>query len=397
MRRFGDGTIEARGKTSWRLRYRIKGERFTRTVHGSKSEALKALRDLLHAGGAGTHVAPNRLSFEAWIEHWLSIGCPGQRRKEIGARARERYSQLLRNHIVPALGDRPLQQLQSTEIDNLYSRLAETMAAPTLRYVHIVLGSCLATAARTGKISVNPMTQLAKVPANKSEQRATVLEPDQLQALVQGFRGSSLFLIVAVAAYTGARRGEVLALQWSDLDVAAKTLRIERSVDETRAHGLRIKSPKSARGVRTINIDDGLIALLLAERDRHLRLVAGVSESAPVDLSLVRLPADALMFPAPPAAGKPFSFTRLRVPRHVTKAFERIVPRLGFERLRFHDLRASHGTLLLDAGVPAHVVAERLGHDTAVLWRNYAKMTKSANTSAADVIGSLTKGATTSN
>jgi integrase len=396
-RAFGDGAIEARGENTWRLRYRIKGQRFTKTVHGSKSDALKALRDLLHAGDTGTHVAPDRMTLEQWISHWVSVGCPGQRRKEIGVRARERYAQLLR-HVLP-LGARPLQQLQSTEIDELYSHLATTMTAPTLRYVHIVLGSCLSAAARTGKISVNPMTQLVTVPANKIEQRATVLEPEQLRALVQGFKGSSLFLIVAVAAYTGARRGEILALQWGDLDVTAKTLRIERAVDETKA-GLRIKEPKSSRGLRTIKIDAELVATLVAERDRHLRLVAGVSETAPVDLSLVKLPAGALMFPAPPSAGKPFSFTRLRVPRHVTKAFERIAPRLGFEGLRFHDLRASHGTLLLDAGVPAHVVAERLGHDTAVLWRNYAKMTKSANTSAADVIGSLTKGAlisTTSN
>ncbi|HZC56029.1 MAG TPA: site-specific integrase [Xanthobacteraceae bacterium] len=364
-RGFRDGAVEARGENTWRLRYRIKGQRFTKTVHGSKSEAIKALRDALHAGDTGTHVAPDRLTVEAWVEVWLSAGAPGQRRKAIGARAQERYAQLLRCHVFPALGGRPLQQLQSTEIDNLYSRLAETMAAPTLRYVHIVLCSCLATAARTGKISVNPLSQVVKVPANKTEQRATALEAEQLRALVQGFRGTSLSLIVAVAAFTGARRGEILALRWDDLDVATKTLRIERSVDETRAHGLRIKSPKSARGVRAISIDAGLIALLLAERDRHLRLIAGVPESAPVDLSLVKLPTDALMFPAPPSAGKPFSFTRLRVPRHVTKAFERIAPRLGFERLRFHDLRATHGTMLPDAGLPAHVVAERLGHDTA--------------------------------
>jgi integrase len=294
-RAFGDGAIEARGENTWRLRYRIKGQRFTRTVHGSKSDALKALRDLLHAGDVGTHVAPARLTVGQWTEHWLGAGCPGQRRKEIGARARERYSQLLR-HVLPALGARPLQQLQSTEIDELYSHLATTMTAPTLRYVHIVLGSCLAAAARTGKISVNPMTQLVTVPANKIEQRATVLEPEQLRALVQGFKGSSLFLIVAVAAYTGARRGEILALQWSDLDVTAKTLRIERSVDETRELGLRLKDPKSERGKRTIAIDAELVASLVAERDRHLRLVAGVSESAPVDLSLVKLPAGALMF-----------------------------------------------------------------------------------------------------
>jgi integrase len=154
-----------------------------------------------------------------------------------------------------------------------------------------------------------------------------------------------------------------------------------------------MKDPKSERGKRTITIDDDLIALLLAERERHLRIVAGVPDGAAVDLSLVKLPAEALMFPRLPGSGKRFSFTEFRVPRHVTKQFERIVPRLGFAGLRFHDLRGTHATLLLHAGVPAHVVAERCGHDTAVLWSNYAKMTKSANASAADVVSALTKGA----
>lgn len=280
-----------------------------------------------------------------WIEHWLSIGCPGRRCREIGARARERYAQLLRCHVVPALGDRPLQQLQSTEIDDLYAQLSEGMAAPTLRYVHVV------------------------------------------------FRGSSLFPIVAVAAFTGARRNEILALRWDDLDIAAKTLRIERAEEETKAHGLRIKGPKTERGNRTITIDDDLIALLLAERERYLRVMAGVPDGAAVDLSLVKLPAEALMFPNPPSPGKNFSLTKLRNPRAVTKQFTRIASRVGFEGLRFHDLRGTHATLLLNAGVPAHVVAERCGHDTAVLWSNYAKMTKSANTSAADVVAALTKGA----
>jgi integrase len=183
-----------------------------------------------------------------------------------------------------------------------------------------------------------------------------------------------------------------LALRWSDLDVAAKTLRIERAIEDTNAHGLRTKGPKTARGKRTIVIDEDLIALLMVERERYLRIMAGVPDGAPVNL-LVKLPTDALIFPRPPSLGESFSFTELREPRTTTKQFGRIATALGFAGLRFHDLRGTHATLLLNAGVPAHVVAERCGHDTAVLWNNYAKMTKSANRSAAEVIGALTKGA----
>ena len=121
--------------------------------------------------------------------------------------------------------------------------------------------------------------------------------------------------------------------------------------------------------------------------------MAGVPDSAAVDLSLVKLPAEALMFPNPPSPGESLSFTKLRNPRATTKQFTRVASRLGFAGLRFHDLRGTHATLLLNAGVQAHVVAERCGHDTAVLWSNYAKMTKSVNTSAADVVAALTKGA----
>jgi integrase len=206
--------------------------------------------------------------------------------------------------------------------------------------------------------------------------------------LVQGFRGSALFAIVSTAAFTGARRGEVLALRWSDLDAQEKTLRIERSVEETDKHGLRFKGPKKESHKRTITIDDDLVVLLLAERDRHLRLVAGVPDGVAVDLGLIKLPKDALIFPDLTNG----DLAAPRSPEAVTKAFGRVARRLGFEELNLHDLRGSHETLLLDRGVPVHVVAARCGHDPATLLQNYAKRTKKADTSAAGVIGSITKG-----
>ena len=84
------------------------------------------------------------------------------------------------------------------------------------------------------------------------------------------------------------------------------TLRIERAVEKTKKYGLRLKEPKRARHKRTITTDDDLIALLLAEWEKHLRIKAGVPDGAAVDLSLVKLPDDALMFPSSPARGESF-------------------------------------------------------------------------------------------
>ena len=196
-----------------------------------------------------------------WIDHWVSIGCPGnKRRKEVGERTTERYAQLLPCHVTPTLGGRPLQQIQATEIDALYAQLVKRMSLRTAHHVHVVLGACLGAAARTRRLSRNPMKELAKVPCPDEADHGIVLEVDQLRTLVQGFKGSSLFPIVALAAFTGARRNEILALQWGDLDIAAKTLRIERAAEETVKHGLRIKGPKNERGKRKITINDACCA-----------------------------------------------------------------------------------------------------------------------------------------
>src|SRR5262249_54076703 len=143
----------------------------------------------------------------------------------------------------------------------------------------------------------------------------------ELAALIEGFKSSTIYAVVALAAATGARRGELLALKWSDLDVEAKTLRIERALEQTKKYNIRVKPPKSARGLRTIGLDDATIRMLLAEKERLQRIHANVPEGAAVDLSLVRLPKDCLMFPVPPAPGEDISLTKHRSPRGFSKYF----------------------------------------------------------------------------
>jgi len=393
----GDGGIDERGKDRWRLRYRVGGKRFTKTFRGSIGDARKELRRLLKSGEDNQHVAPSRITLAEWVRQWIALlerrgpdseDTPRRKRGLVNARTLERYEELLRLHAVPTLGARPLQQIRPTEIDTLYTTLEQRLSPRTVHHLHVVLGACLNAAVRKELIIHNPVAR-AEAPSLGDSDAGTVLDQEQLAALVQGFRNSTLFPIVSVAAFTGARRNEILALRWSDLDISNKTLTIRRALEQTKKHGRGTKEPKTARGTRIIAIDDGLNALLVQVHEKHLRIKAGVPESDTVDLSLVRLPPDALMFPSP--AGDDFSFTRFRNPYAVTKEFGRKARGLGFPKLRFHDLRGTHETLLLDAGVPVHVVAARCGHDPAVLLRSYAKRTKKADMSAAAVIGALSR------
>jgi integrase len=389
-RTYGGGTIEKRGK-NFRLRYRIKKQRYWKTVEGTLQEAKAELRRLIHSGDTGEHVAPAPETLAEWVKHWIETGAPGRRRQKVGARTSERYNQLLRTHVLPVLGSRKLQKLHATDIDKLYLSLEDKISPSTARHVHSVLNACLSAAVRTDKLSRSPMVSITRTPSPGESDHGIALDESQLIKLVQGFKGSALFPIVGTAAFTGARRNEILALRWADLNLEKKQLRIERALEETKAHGIRIKGPKKESHKRTITIDDDLLALLVSERDKHLRIKAGIPDGVAVDLSLVKLPDSALMFPNPSALADR-TFVTPRGPRHVTKEFARRARRLGFAKLRLHDLRGTHETLLLDRGVPVHVVAERCGHDPAVLLRNYAKRTAKADTNAASVIGSISKG-----
>ena len=219
----------------------------------------------------------------------------------------------------------------------------------------------------------------------------SALDEDQLATLVMGFRNKApaVFPVVAVAAATGARRNEVLALRWSDLDPEKRTLRIERAWEPTKAHGLRLKAPKTERGRRTIDLDAGTVAMLVAHREKYLRVLAGVSEGTDVDLSLIRLPQDALIFPANPVGDNDIDFAKPRDPRNTTKDFRSIASKLGFPDFWFHNLRHTHATHLLDRGVSVHRVAHRIGEDAATLLKVYAKLTRKKNDAMQDAVNAL--------
>lgn len=404
----GEGSIEQRDGI-FRLRYRLNGKRQSKTMPPgtTKDQARKELRALVRGVDTGEAVEPSKLTLGQWIDQWIDLGAPGRRRKNVSQRTLERYSQLLCTHVQPVLGKRALQQLKATEIDKLYADIAAAgeIATRTQHHVHVVFSSLLATAERKGLIGVNPMKRVEKVPnpaGHDLGDDADVAYDDigeglsetELAKLVAGFKPSNLYPIVVLAAATGARRNELLALRWSDVDVAQKTIRIEWALEQTKKHGIRRKRPKTKRGWRTIGVDDAILAILLVERERHLRIQAGIPDEVDVDLGLIKLPAGALVFPAVPDSGRDVDLTAPRNPRNFSKEFARRVGKLGFGKTRFHDLRGIHATALLDAGNAVHTVAQRIGDDPAILMRHYAKRqrSKEADKKLTETISAIASG-----
>ena len=387
-RSHGDGGIDQRGENVFRLRYRTNGKRIAATFHGTLTEARKELRRLLKAGDDGQHVDPSKKTLGQWIEEWLAAGAPGRKKRRVGQQSLERYEQVLNIHVKPALGKTGLQKLTAAMIDRVYADIARSKIAPkTAHLIHVVFGACLATAHRKGEIANNPMAKVEQVPSlSLQPENAEEAEVDSigeglsetgLSALVDGFKSSSSHAIVALAAATGARRNELLALRWTDLDVEKKTLRIERALEQTKKFGIRVKPPKTMRGFRTIDLDQSAVDLLLKEKALHQRIMAGIPDGVDVDLSLIKLPPNALIFPATPEAGEDFDCTKWCNPINFSHTFARRAEAIGFGKTRFHDLRGIHATALLDAGIPVHTVAQRIGDDPAILLRAYTKRKRS--------------------
>src|SRR6476661_4326281 len=179
----GEGGIDERGPDTWRLRYRVGSKRYVRTFRGSKQDARKELRRLLKSGDDGVHVPPARITLRDWITEWLAL-----RSRKVTAVTAQHYSELLRVHVLPTLGQRPLQEIDVAEIDALYRELGKHLSARSVHHVHVVLKSCLNTAVIKRKLSDNPAAR-ADAPAVKDSDAWSVLDSDQLTALVNGFRG----------------------------------------------------------------------------------------------------------------------------------------------------------------------------------------------------------------
>jgi integrase len=358
MRRTGH--IRERSPGAFEIRYSLgadpatgRRKTVTVTVRGSQKDAERELRRLLRTVDTGEHVDPSRLTVREWLQTWLeTVG------HEVAPRSYERYAVIVTRHLTPALGNLQLAKLAPLHIQNFYNTLADGgrcdgqpggLAPRTRRQVHRVLATALNRAVEQQLLARNPADVFKKRLPKVERKEMLTLTAEQSNKLLDAARSTPLYPSVLLALATGMRRGEALALRWRNVDLDRASLRVVESLEQTGA-GLRFKAPKSNRA-RTITLPGFAVDELrrLKHEQAETLLRVGVRQSAD---TLVCARAD----------GEPMT------PVSMTHAFWSFVHSLdGMPHVRFHDLRHTHATQLLLAGVHPRIAQERLGHSTVAL------------------------------
>jgi integrase len=365
------GNITRRGKASWRLKFDVgqdeNGKRLIRyqTFHGTRRAAEAELARLLSDANKGVLPDASTLTIKDYLSQWLA-GKHG-----ITPLTRERYADVITRDIVPALGEIELQKLRPATVKAWLSALmARNLAPRTIRNMYRVLRSALGDAVRLDLLSRNVADAVS--PPRLGNTEIEILTAEQIAALLAALPGSRLHPIVTLALATGARRSELLALRWCDVD--AGSVRIERSLEQTKG-GLRFKSPKTKHGRRTVSLPASAVAMLDAHRRDQLalRLKLGMGKPDP----------DALVFCNDD--GSPIS------PNYLSIMWGRfLVSNPTLPRITFHALRHSHASALIAAGIDVVKVSRRLGHSSPVITLGtYAHLFGVDNDGAADAIERL--------
>jgi integrase len=289
--------------------------------------------------------AVRSLTFGAYLtSQWLPT-----KRLHLATSTYRGYERNVQLHVLPVLGRIALRRLRYQQIESLYDALlhpthGKGLSPKTVYEIHLVIRGALADAHRRGLVTRN-VALLARAPKQRSLQRieGVSLTEDELRQLLRTAAGHRFFPIYWLAAQTGMRRNEILGLKWTDIDFTKHRLYLNRGLVAVgyEIHQTRGKT-RTAR--RTIALDDTTLAILAGWRAFQAAEFAAVG----VD--------DAEQWVFTDGDAEPVH------PHAVYEAFRRIVHNADVPTMRFHDLRHTHGSLLLKEGVPVKVVSERLGH-----------------------------------
>ncbi len=370
------GHIRRRGADSWQILLEAapdpltgRRRRVVRTVRGTRADAERVRAELVIDVGNGRVEAGGRTRLSDVIDRWLQHAAP-----ELAPKTIYNYRRIHDRYIRTGLGTRSVEKIGPVDLDDLYARLrTEGLSAKTIRNVHGLVRRALSQAVRWGWIRQNPAT-LATPPRLRCPAVTPPGADDVRQLLTAAFESDpTLGTFLWLAATTGARRGELGGLRWSDIDFDKGQLVIERAIFAV--DGITATKPTKTDRPRRIALGPASLDVLL----RHQTRARETTRSLGIEMDR-----DGWLFPS--VDGRPLH------PDTWTQRFRRLAAKLGV-RCRLHDLRHFVATQAVAAGVPVRTVSGRLGHANPSTTHNiYSHFIEASDRDAAATLDQLVGG-----
>nr|WP_305117266.1 site-specific integrase [Acutalibacter muris] len=373
----GEGSLRKRSDGRWEGRYTagrdpVTGKAIYKNVLAkTQKECKEKLAQAIEKNGKVDVVRSGKYTVAEWVRLWFET----YSKPSIREQTAYYYNNYIEKHIVPGIGSIRLDKLTTIQIQQFYNKLKTS--GRVQRYAHIelkdkglsnrfihgihgVLRSALDQAVKERLITSNPAEGCKLPKIEKKEMK--VLLPEQIGAYLQEANRRGFLPAYYLELTSGLRRGELLALLWTDLDVENMTISVTKQVNRINGE-LKVSQPKTSNSIRTIPIPKQAVDLLILEHEKH--------------------PDNPYMFPSPKTGTMydPDSF------RHT---HEKILAAAGIEHIRFHDLRHTFATLSLQHGVDVKTLSNTLGHYSAGFTLDtYTHATQRMKREAAETIGSV--------
>jgi integrase len=334
-----EGSLTKRPDGRWEARITLDNGKRKSFFARTRQEAARRLTEALRDYEKGLPIVGDKQTLRTYLAEWLEIIRPALRESSW-----QRYEEICRLHLIPQLGGTSLSRLSAQQLNRLYTqKLADGLSPQMVRYIHVTAHKAMQNALHVGLVQRN-VASFATAP-RKQRRKMQVFNAEQARAFLEAVRGDPFEALYVLAITCAMRLGELLALQWSDVDVEAGHLQVRTSVRKRRGR-FAFNEPKTDHGRRKLALTRLAQVALRTHRVRQEgeRLAAGPSwnQTDLVFCNKVGLPLDGI------------SVLRYR--------YAPLVKSAGLPRIRFHDLRHTCATLMLLAGVHPKVVSEMLGH-----------------------------------
>lgn len=350
----GEGSITQRADGTW------KG--YVTTGYGPKGAIRKyyygkAFAEVRDKVAKAQHDLRNGLplpSERQRVSDWLAVWLAEYVRPRVSPRTYECYAEIVRLHLLPDLGGIKLAALRPQDVQKLLNQklLVGGLSPRRVALIRAVLRVALGQALKLGDVSRNAAA-LATAPRQERHE-IVPLSPAEARQLLDHAKGDRLEAIMTIALALGLREGEILGLRWTDVDLEKRTLSVAATLHRVKGGGFDLRTPKTEKSRRTLNLPQLATAALQSRRLRQLeeRLLAGSRWQDTLGLVFTT------------NVGTPLDASG------VVHRFHHLLQSAGLPRIRFHDLRHSAASFLLAQGVPMRTIMEQLGHSQISLTAN---------------------------